>query len=629
MREWLAGLPIHRKLVALALLVSTAALIVGLVGLTFLDVYRFHGRAEGDAATLAALVAENSAAAVAFQDDAAAAETLSTVRIRDAVTRACIYLEDGSLFAAYERDASLACPAGLPAAERPFHAAATRRIVRNGRSWGVVYVERDSSGLAERIGLAAGAAAVMLVVAGALALLLAQVLTRTISDPIVRLAAEARRVGMDAEITVPDIPAQPDEVGDLVRAFQGMLQRVRDANAGLLREIEERRKVEAEREALLRRERETSRLKDEFVATVSHELRTPLGAILGWTQVLEAAPPDPRTLEKAISAISRSAEAQARIIEDLVDVSRIAAGKLHLHWETTDLRIAAQGAVDVMRATADAREVRIDLAVPASPCLVRGDPDRLRQVASNLVSNAVKFSEPGGRTTVVVRVEGAWCELEVADDGVGIEPDMLAHVFDRYRQADGSTTRRYDGLGIGLSIVKEVTELHGGSVSVRSEGVGLGSTFVVRLPAILAKPDPGTSEARPPVRDASRLDGVSVLAVDDNADALDIMATALRVAGATVRTASSGPSALDAWEHDPPDVLLCDIAMPGMDGFGVLAQIRERDARAARRTAAIAVSAHATAEHRERCLAAGFSAHIAKPYRVAELVHAVNDALDE
>ena len=627
MKQWLARLPIQRKLVALALFVSTAALLVALLGLTVFDVYQYRTRAGDDAATLAALIAENSAAAVAFQDEAAATETLSTVRIRQAVTRACIYLEDGRLFASYARGDDIACTPGLPTAERAFHAGAVRPIVGSGRTWGAVYVERDYSGLAARLALATGAAALMLVVAAALALVLAQSLTRSISDPIARLASVVKRVGRDPEISVPDIPAQPDEIGELVSAFQGMLRRVKDANDGLVREIEERRKVEAERESLLQRERETSRLKDEFVATVSHELRTPLGAILGWTEVLDAIEPDPPMLRKAITAISRSAEAQARIIEDLVDVSRIATGKLNLRWETADLRTAVEGSVDVMRSAAEAKGVRMDVSLPAEPCLVRGDPDRLRQVVANLLSNAVKFSERDGRTSVVLACADASYTLEVTDDGVGIAPEMLPFVFDRYRQADSSTTRRHDGLGIGLSIVKEVTELHGGTVAVRSEGLGRGATFVVKLPVMLARPTPAEGNGRPERRDDTRLDGITVLVVDDNPDALDILATALRVAGATVRTASSGAAALDAWDQDPPDVLLCDIAMPGMDGFSVLARIRERDARAARRTAALAVSAHATTEHRQRSLAAGFSEHLAKPYRVTDLVRAVNDAL--
>ena len=626
MKRRFAELSIHRKLVAVALLITTTSLVLALLGLTVFDVWRFRSRAGDDATALAGILAENSAAAVTFLDQAAAEETLSTVRVRQSVMRACIYLPDGALFARYERGPGLACADTLPMTEGFFVAAASHPIVRNGRMWGTVYVERDFTGLGERIVITAGTTALMLAVSALLAFLLAQRLTRGISDPIVLLAAEARRVGEDLDLTVGDLPAPQDEVGDLVRAFKTMMIRVREANAGLRREIEERRKIEAEREALLERERDASRKKDEFVATVSHELRTPLGAILAWTQILEAAQPDQGTLDKAVSSIARSAEAQARVIEDLVDVSRIATGKLHLQWATVDVREPIETAVDTLRPAAEEKGIRIYVEMPARPCFVKGDEDRLQQVVGNLLSNAVKFSDTGGRITVTARDLGTTYEVEVMDEGTGIGPDMLPHVFDRYRQADSSTTRRFGGLGLGLAIVKEVTELHGGSVSVESDGPGRGATFRVRLPALIGPrqqhTDNGASETG-----TERLDGVEVLAVDDNAEALDVLATALRGLGAVVRTASSGPAALVSWEIEPPDVVLCDLAMPGMDGFQVLEEIRRRGDRSSRRTAAIAVSAHATVEHRRRSVAAGFAQHVAKPYRIRDLVRAVHEVL--
>ena len=626
-RDRFERLPVHRKLVAIALAVSATALVVAVMGLTLFDVWRYRTRATDDAATLASLIAENSAAAVTFQDSVAAGEILSTVRIRDAVTRACIYLDDGSLFATYQRDPDLACPAGLAGPESLLAAGVSRPIVRNGSIWGTVYVERDFSGLGARVVLAISVAVVMLLLAGALAFVMAQRLSRGVSGPIARLASEARRVGQTGEISVPDIAAGQDELGDLVRAFQSMLSRLRDTNAGLVREIEERRKVEAEREALLERERETSRLKDEFVATVSHELRTPLGAILGWTQVLEMPGLEESTRTRAVSSIARSAHAQARVIEDLVDVSRIAAGKLHLHFEAVDLRAPVEASVEVLRASAHDKGMRLEVELPPRPCMVKGDPDRLRQVVGNLLSNAVKFSEEGARIAVVVRELGSSYEIAVSDEGVGIAPDVLPYIFERYRQADSSTSRRHAGLGLGLAIVREVTELHGGVVTVESAGEGRGATFRVRLPGLIGSalptvPEEGTQDAEP-----QRLDGVRVLVVDDNTDALDMLATALRAVGADVIVASSGPEALEIWERESPEVVLCDLAMPGMDGFTVLAKIREQTSRGGRPPAAIAVSAHATTEHRRRSRAAGFVEHVSKPYSIPELVKAVNEAL--
>jgi signal transduction histidine kinase/CheY-like chemotaxis protein len=492
---------------------------------------------------------------------------------------------------------------------------------------GYAYVESDLSGLGARVSLLTMAGVVMLLVAGVLAFLLAQKLTRGISRPIAKLADEARRIGHRGDFSMSEMPAPDDEVGDLVRSFQAMVARVREANAGLLHEIEQRKAIEAEREILLERERETSRMKDDFVATVSHELRTPLGAILGWTQVMQATQLDRATLAKALEAITRSAEAQARVIEDLVDVSRITAGKLKLTLEVVDLRVPVAAAVDVARREAETRGLTIETHLPEAPIFVRADPDRLRQVVANLLSNAVKFTELGGCINVTVNGDGGTGEIIVTDDGVGIDGDVLPHIFDRYRQADSSTARRFEGLGLGLSIVKEVTELHGGVVTAESEGPGKGATFRVRLPLYVATV-PTTATGTPKTPAPERLDGVHVLAVDDNPDALDIMATALRAVGADVRTASSGSEAIQQWEHDPPDVLLCDLAMPVMDGFDVLKRVRARDAKADRRTPAIAVTAHATAEHRRRSAAAGFAAHVTKPYRLAELVHAVKGVLD-
>lgn len=626
MRARIARLSVHQKLVALALVVSTVALLVALVGVTLFDVVRYRERALDDAATLASVIAENSAAAVMFEDPLAAADIVSSLRIRSEVTRACTYLASGALFVEYERGTERACPATVPEPEGYFELGAVRPILRNGQSWGSVYVERDFSGLAGRIGMAAAVALVMLLVGGFLAFLLAQRLTRGISEPISRLAATARRVEADVEAPVPDIPASEDEVGDLVRAFRSMLGRVRETTAGLRREIDERKKVEAEREELLERERETSRMKDEFVATVSHELRTPLGVILSWVQILEAAQPSEATLTKALSAISRSAGEQARIIEDLVDVSRISAGKMHLSKQPLDLRSTVETSVEVARTSAESKQIRVTLQLPESPCPVHGDPDRLRQMVGNLLSNAVKFTGEGGTVSVVLRNLGSTFEVVVSDDGPGIAPDVLPHVFDRYRQADSSTTRHHGGLGLGLSIVKEVAERHGGSVVAESQGEGNGASFRVRLPRLMGaearigEEEDGGAPAR------ARLDGVSVLAVDDNEDALEGLATVLRGLGARVRTAASGPAALESLEVEPAEVVLCDLAMPGMDGFAVLERIRGKEAESGGCTAVVAVSAHATAEHRRQSLDAGFAEHLAKPYKVSELVRAVREA---
>jgi signal transduction histidine kinase len=623
MSPWFDRLPVHRKLVVLALVASTVAVFVALTGLTLFDVYRYRARAVDDATTLAAVIAENTAAAVAFGDHPAAEQTLATVRVREAVTKACIYLTGGELFAAYARADQFRCSPTSPEPDGYLTAGREVPIVYNDRAWGTVYVERDFAGLPMRVAVTALVGVIMLVVAAAVAFALTQRLTRTISRPLADLAAAVRRMGGEPPFDLPDIRTSEDEVGDLVRAFRAMVARVRDANEGLMREIEERHRVEAERESLLVREREANRLKDEFLAAVSHELRTPLNAILGWAQLLETASLDDEKAAKAIASITRNAQTQARVIEDLVDVSRIVTGKLQLRIEPVDLRQSVDAALDSLRAHAESQRIEFELRAPDTPCYVNGDPDRLRQIVWNLTSNAVKFTPAGGRVVVSTRRTGADYEIEVRDTGIGIEPDMLPHMFDRFRQADGSTTREHGGLGLGLAIVKELVEMHNGSVTIASPGRHRGTTVAVRLPALRESIVPRLADE--PVE--ASLAGVHILAVDDNSDALEVMAVTLTAAGATVRTASTGELALRQWDLERPDVLLCDLAMPEMDGFTVLREIRRRDARSTRRTPAVAVSAHATLEYLRRSRDAGFAAHVAKPFRTVDLLRAVSGAL--
>jgi signal transduction histidine kinase/CheY-like chemotaxis protein len=492
--------------------------------------------------------------------------------------------------------------------------------MRNQRTLGSVVADRDLSDLGSRVAVTAGAGLVTLLLASALAFALAQRLQRSVSAPIVELAAAARMVGSPA-YAIPEIRTTPDEIGELVQSLTGMMQRLQDANDGLLKEIDERRRVEAEREVALVREREASRLKDEFLAAVSHELRTPLNAIVGWVQILKMGNTDPDTLQKAVATIARNAHAQARVIEDLIDVSRIVTGKLHLRFEALDLRRPVEGAAEINRPSALAKNVGLDVWLPPESCLVNGDADRLQQVVSNLLSNAIKFSPAGGRVDVSLRhVEGAY-EVRVADTGIGIAADFLPHVFERFRQSDGSMTREYGGLGLGLAIVKELTELHGGAVRVSSDGPGQGAQFCVRLPALVAlgagPSEPATDSDVP----RSALTGIRVLAVDDNPDALDVVSATLAAAGAAVRVARDGQGALASWRAAPADVLICDLAMPHMDGFAVLRTLQQ-DANGMG-VRAIALTAHASQEYVDRTSAAGFVGHLAKPFAAADLVAAV------
>jgi signal transduction histidine kinase/ActR/RegA family two-component response regulator len=622
MKRWFERLPIHHKLVVMALAVATAALMLATAGLIGVDLWRYRVAAADDTSALSRVIAENSAAAVLVGDVEDATQILATVRVRPSVRRACLYTPDGALFAAFARSPETRCP---PAAAEPRGwnvVAGIAPVVRNERTVGTVYVERDLVDVWMTIAVALLSGVLMLVLAGIVAFFLALRLHRTISTPIAQLAEAARGIGAEhGSGRLPEIQAGQDEIGDLVRAFSDMLRRVQEA-------ADELRRKESERELLLVREKEANRLKDEFLAAVSHELRTPLNTILGWVQILSTTSASEATIAKAIASISRNARAQTRVIEDLVDVSRIATGKLSLRFDVVDIREPVEAAVDVVSAAVQAKDIHLEVRLPDFVCLVNGDRDRLQQIVWNLLSNAVKFTQTGGKVALTVQSVGRAYEIEVADNGIGISPGFLPFVFDRFRQADGSTTREHGGLGLGLAIVKELTALHGGSATVRSRGSGQGASFKIRIPAMAELQPSGPVESDSGVEvPRTSLAGIRVLAVDDDPDALEVLSATLEAAGAIVRTARSSSEALEAWSLDPADILLCDLAMPEMDGFELLQRIRSADARASRVTRAIAVSAHGTEGYISRSRESGFVEHITKPFEAAALLRAVRDVL--
>ena len=633
MTRWFARLPIHQKLVALALVVTAAALLLSTGSLVGLDLLRYRDSTADDTESLALVIAENTAAAVMFADPEAARTSLSTVRVRSTVRRACLYLPDGSLFAGFARSPEFACPSAQPT-DVPWRVvAASAPIHLNDRAIGRVYLERELAEIGTRIGVASLTGLGMLLLAGTVALFLAHRLHSSVSTPIAQLASLARTLQPDSKTaSLPPIAAGEDEVGDLVRAFTEMIRRVHDANARLVESNEMLLRQQAERELLLAREREANRLKDEFLASVSHELRTPLNAIVGWVHVLATTPVNEQITARAVASIARNARAQTRVIEDLVDVSRIVAGKLNIHFDPVDLRDVVDDAIEATRPAAHAKDIALTVSAPGRPdadLRVNGDRDRLQQIVWNLLSNAIKFTPTGGAVSVSLKAENGMCELSVTDTGAGIAPSFLPHVFDRFRQADGSITREHGGLGLGLAIVKELTELHGGVVVATSPGPGLGATFTVRLRQLSPSHAADLSSmqvGRTP--QPAALAGISILAVDDNADALEVLSASLIIRGADVRTAWGGEEALREWQRQPADVLICDLAMPRVDGFDVIRGVRELDATSGRTTAAIALTAHASPGYQARTREAGFDGHISKPFDVEELVQAVLGALE-
>jgi PAS domain S-box-containing protein len=368
---------------------------------------------------------------------------------------------------------------------------------------------------------------------------------------------------------------------------------------------------------------EANRLKDEFLATISHELRTPLTSMLGWVRMLRDGRLTATGSAKALETIERNVKSQAQLVEDLLDISRIVSGKMHLNVRPTQPAPVVNGAIEAIKPAAEAKNIRLQLIVDPSTGPVFGDAERLQQVVWNLLSNAVKFTPNGGRIQVSVERVDSNVEITVTDNGKGIDPDFLPNAFSRFTQADGSTTRVFGGLGLGLAIVKSIVELHGGTVEAWSEGEGKGASFKILLPvcsdrkkfaAIHEQALEEVALISPP-----ELAGLRILVVDDELDTCEMVSTAFEQCDAAVRIARSGAEALDLMDKWLPDVMIADIGMPLMDGYELMKQIRVRDLDAGGKVPAVALSAMARIEDRVKALSAGFQMHVAKPVELNEL----------
>jgi PAS domain S-box-containing protein len=399
----------------------------------------------------------------------------------------------------------------------------------------------------------------------------------------------------------------------------------------VFRDISERRRVETERrvavderERLLEGERtarneaeRANRSKDEFVAMISHELRTPLNAIIGWTQILKSKPRDTEMIDKGIEVIERNARAQEKVVSDLLDMSRIISGKLRLDVADVDLIALIRTAIETTRPAADAKGISVDCTLDPSVAATTGDPTRLQQCIWNLLSNAIKFTPQGGRVGVSLRRSDSHVEMSVSDTGIGIPPDFLPFVFDRFRQVDATTTRRFGGLGLGLAIVKQLAELHGGHVRVESGGEGQGATFTLALPVRALRTG---LEAERRQWAGAQLNKIKVLLVEDEVDNREVLRTLLEQHHATVAVAGSAHEALEMMPTVQPNILVSDIGLPEIDGYELIERIRQRDSASSGHIPAIALTAHASADDRTKALRAGFQAHIAKPVEPSELV---------
>jgi signal transduction histidine kinase/ActR/RegA family two-component response regulator len=615
------------KVIALLTWTGGLAVLLVSVGVVVVAYFDLRNEAISSVESRSRIVAMNSGAPLAFDDRQNAYEALAALQGSPHVARATVFTLAGEPFAHFvrERDAAPELPLDdqLGLAERGSWLVYTRPVEEIGKPLGFVQVVFDLDHLNSRI--ASLFVVVMVIAVGAM--LLIHVFARRIGgqlvQPVAELSRTAREISQTRNFDLRATVASADEIGQLTGAFNHMLDELQEQHGEL--------------QAARRDAERASRSKDEFLATLSHELRTPMTPILGWAQILLRAAHDPERVRQGAEIIERNARIQTRIIDDLLDMSRIVSGKMVLRVEEVDLSEVVHAALGTVQPAAEARGVSIDLQLDPSVPAVRGDPNRLQQILWNLLSNAIKFTGRGGRVRVqLTRPDAARVRLSVADDGQGMAAELLPHVFERFRQADSSTTRAQGGLGLGLAIVRQLVEQHGGTVEAASAGVGRGATFTVDLPLPPTAADrdsespnaPGHARAARAIAareddQARTLAGVRVILVEDDADARDLLAHVLAEAGAQVEVAGSAAQALELLERAAGDVLISDIGMPGVDGYELIRTLRNRSASRGGRIPAIAVTAFARDEDRQHALEAGFEQHVGKPVDPEHLVASV------
>jgi signal transduction histidine kinase/ActR/RegA family two-component response regulator len=630
-------LPIRRKLIAMIMATSLIVVLLATIGYVAVDYYASLGDLQQEVEGQARLILDNVAASLDFNDQATAYEVLETLKSSPNLRVACLYDRDGRPFAHYVRSGAQPCdPAPAPEGRSYVGShvvLSLNHMSRNERA-GTLVVRHDLAAMQRRVQRQALVVLGLLLIAGAAAMALSSRLQAFVSEPVLALSRTASEVSSRGDYSLRAERTTEDELGTLVDAFNRMLERIQlreeelsRANEELRREVGERRRAEHERAELLVREREANRLKDEFLATLSHELRTPLNAILGWTKLLRSNAVPPGTQDRALDKIERNAVAQARLVDDMLEISRITTGKLRLDVRAFDLVTLANTAIDSIRPTAEARGVTIERRFDSPSLPTAGDPDRLQQVIWNLLSNAVKFTPSGGNVTIGLRRHDNTDEITVADTGIGIEASFLPNVFETFRQADASSTRAHGGLGLGLSIVRHLVDMHGGTVRAESDGRGAGARFTVLLPVrsmqaeIMAVSDPLTPGV-------GLLKGYRVLAVDDDADTRELLHSTLIAAGADADAVATAEEALTACVSAPPDAIVSDIGMPGRDGYDLMHDLQVTLGPRVPRVA-VALSAYAAPRDREEALEAGFQRHIAKPVDPEMLVRTLHMLLTQ
>ncbi len=594
---------LRNKVTALVVATTLAALAVAALALLYYNVGEYRETELAQLRTQAAILGRASAAPLAFNDAKEAARALGILGATPAVEIAALYGADGRLFVTFVQG-------GVSGADVPQRASAAGTSVEDNRiavfypiveqqqALGTVYL-RARSGLTERLLAYLGILAAATGSALAAALLLSAWLQRAVTAPLLGLAEAARRVIDKRDFSVRAGKSTDDEIGVLAEAMNAML-------AGLEREIAERTSAE---EAL----RTVDRRKDEFLATLAHELRNPLAPVRNALYLMQAAPEDAAMAAEARAIIDRQVRQRVRLVDDLLDVSRITTGKLALRRENVELRAVASSALEAVEPLVRQRGHTLAADLPPPGVMVNADPTRLAQVLLNLLNNAAKFTPPGGRIEFSVGIREGELVARVSDNGIGIAPQMLSEIFEMFAQADLSLERTTGGLGVGLSLSRRLVELHGGTLEAASEGLGGGARFVVRMPVVAARAGRAPASASP----ASAPGGRRLLLVDDNNDFVDSLARVLQRMGHQVRVEYDGEAGLSAAREFRPQVAFLDIGMPRMNGFELARRLRaESDTAAA---ILIAVTGWGQAHDRRAAKEAGFDDYLVKPVEVEQI----------
>ena len=583
---------LRRKVMLLVLATTVSALLVSAAALVVYDVRSYEQNWTRDLYLQAEILARASAPALAFNDPAAATKDLSLVRVRPQVLAAALYTADGRLFATYLRAGERMPPfPDKPEADGfrvdgdqlvVFH-----RVVENGEAIGTVYLRSLYLPWA-RVRDYLAIIGVVMIASLLLAGLVSIWLQRGVTTPILEVARVAREVMQRRDYGLRAKKTSDDEIGELVDAFNGML-----AEAG--------RRAQALHEA--------DRRKDEFLATLAHELRNPLAPLRNAVQIMRSPKATGEMVQRALEMMDRQLRQMVRLVDDLLDVSRITTGKLAVRKQVIDLRPVLEDAVETVRPFLESRRHRLELRIADEPLTVLGDATRLGQVFGNLLHNAAKYTEPGGLITLTTAREGANIAVRVNDTGIGLDPRSIASIFDMFVQVDRSLTRAQAGLGVGLTLARRLIALHDGTITAYSEGVGKGSEFVVRLPAV--ERPVSESAAKPVVEEEGGSPPRRILLADDNVDFANSLAALLAARGHDVRVAHDGAEALRAVEEFTPDFVFLDIGMPKVHGYEVARRLREKPATAT--CVIVALTGWGQEDDRRRAREAGFDRHLVKP----------------